>query len=218
MRLPRCTSLSYDAIVFPHFRWPELVLGILAELPVTTFRLLNQPDPFAVDSFSVALSRRLFGTLSPPWKDLREVCFCGTLWSDEQDDSGPAGSEEPDLSLYPRIALVQWAFKVLVVELPELPQSDGKDARDIDSVARQSIADFFDLFFRPVQSEKVDRWWTGLERIELRVAHWVETKFRHQLVKQRKAGPLARLQQRLLPMVVFVGEDGEETRLMEEDE
>lgn len=151
-----------------------------------------------------------------PWKNLHTIRFNGRLWY----DSGTREHDDEHIRQFVRrrISFWQWSFRTLVIDLP----------RDLKQSMLWFGGDLTDLFLEPNEGRETvsssttarlepERWWNGLERIELRVPIWLEDQFRLRLKMAQKES-LATLQQRILPMIVFVGVDGEESRLMTEGE
>lgn len=113
-----------------------------------------------------------------------------------------------------RLAFESWSFSLLAIDIPNLEMS----ARDANARARN----FPDSFFLNEFSDELEladsgRWWTGLEKIELRVPTSFETSFRRCYEAAVKAAPLSVMEKKILPLIVFIGENGEESKLVEED-
>ena len=158
-------------------------------------------SPWIAHTFPLAVATRLGRLGEQPWQDLQTLTVDGALWFDQVDHHG--------LPISPRISFAAWTFKTLIVNLPPQPANWR---------TRPFTHDFFNLFLDPVTARESATWWVGLERIELRVPSEIEDEFRlRRLDAREKAGPLGGLQKRILPLIVFVREDGRKGWLMEQE-
>jgi len=136
-----------------------------------------------------ALHKALFGEASQPWKQLDSVAFVNATCSDL-----------PSTLIASRISLSNWSFEVLIVEV-----SPG---RPVVGDADRTLS-----LFLPPNLPTTERFLEDVESIEFRMggqfAKVTEEKFRKE-VKGRVARGLTSVEKRLLPLFVFVREDGTE--------
>lgn len=159
--------------------------------------------PYARTPFAASLC----GTIEQPWSDLQSIRMRNLIWTDEVNAIGEVGVK--------RIAFSNWTFEVLTLDLTMMHKAGTRLERN-KRAAKEIAQTFFQFFLDPVDSEESGRWWKGLKRIELRVLPAMEAEFRRRLDLATKALPLAGLQKKILPLIVFVDDDGTERRLIEQ--
>lgn len=198
--------------VLPPLHPDSALCNVFLHLPVQYFALRyrgSEVGPACATDTAGECSIELLGTDEQPWEHLKSFCLVDTFWHDEvlyrPDIPGPTSHSD----WFARIAFANWKMSVLIFDGSRGPWRDATD---------QSSLNFFDLFFNPVEAEGSDVWWTELERIELRIPLSMAADFRSRYDEAIKAGPLARLQRRILPMVVFIAPDGTESKLIDDAE
>lgn len=202
-QLSRCRTLVIDeaGLFMSPFDLP-FVWNFLASLPIVVCTIQeSRADtlPSMTRSFSKAMAAQLFGSSRQPWKDLETIRTQGTVFWDAYDKARR--------EITPRLALSEWSFKLLALELPDRPSTPAPGPVQSDE------GTFYSLFFDPVRPDESTSWWRGLERIELTVPSSMEAEMRRRLEEKRWAASIG-LQRRILPMVVFVDKDGSQRKLI----
>lgn len=196
--LPNCSSLflqTNKVSAFPSSPFariaPQLPIRNLTLQHLTLVKYDWYKTSFPCDSFDDDLDE-LLGLRSRPslWTNLNKLVFRNTLWYD-----------------YPkRLSFSDWSFKVVVVEVAPKMVVDTKTA--------------LSLFLEPSPKENVG-FLEDVERIEFKIrggfAREVEQNFRNDATRRKGRG-LSELEKRLLPLMVFVGDDGVERKLLKGDE
>lgn len=189
--LARCTSLTMDMYCLSFCQSSSFRL-FLSRLPILDFSLSACGKEVI---YTASWAKGFFGTTDQPWADLRTVSLSHGLFFDQHDN------DDRKLT-FPRLPFGDWSFDVLIVN------ARWPAVWPTFSVGKE---DFLRFMFK---SDGGRAWWPTLGRIELRAVSAVERAFRRRLKKATKAGSQAGPQKRILPLVVFVDEDGAERRLM----
>ena len=210
--LSRCTSFTVDlsAQISGHRTFlPKLLLQItnLQDFHISYYvRLAYGPQPlFKTNSFYSALTNEI-GAPGPS-APLQTLTFSGAVWWDEVEKT------KRQLSLCNR------AFKVLVLDLRVSPD-DGKTDPDSDLEEDDAAyLNFTDIILDPLRSSPSEAgdFLPEVLRIEFRVGSKLEEHLRGETKKYEQAG-LSAIQKRILPLIVFLDDDGAERKLINETE
>jgi hypothetical protein len=185
------------------------ITPFVRQLPVRDLSLSSEnsspvpPSHAATLGYGSSYVQTVFGSTDQIWPGLQTLRFCGTVWYDYEE----TGNHDDASAIRKRVTFSEWSFKTLVVDI--------KATRAHNSPQEER---FFAVFLNAQHAEATDAWWPRMDRIEMRIPNSLEEGFRRRLAEAQKAGPLARLQQRILPMVVFVDEDGTERKLISDDQ
>lgn len=183
---------------------------IFSRLPVVDF-VVRRGAASPYDRSPIAHLDRtaLEGFLGVPnqaWTTLERVTFDGFVWYDH------VGSLN-----HTRILFADWPFKTLVIDLSGWDETRWQSARH-PGVFGQTIdtrAVFNDIFARPAPKPHLTL--EEVERIEVRLPADIEISFRQATDSVRRNKPVDPVRERLLPLIVLVGPDGQESKLIEID-
>lgn len=125
-----------------------------------------------------------------PWKHLDRVTYKGAILWDSK-----SFTFQNIVSRFRRLPLTEWSFRTLIVDLAEW---------------REKFTDAFLLC-----SAEKEPFFKHVERIELRLSAQEQSDFRSRLQVIKVKNPVDVVRERLLPLIVFVGPDGKETRLID---
>lgn len=180
--------------------------NLVPQLPVIDLSLTHAPRDdwlFPIEStYPFSLAATTFGTSTQPWPALERVIFDGFVPYEVVFWYAPANGGTLAQETLP---LGGWTFKTLLFDL-----------RSWDPPFSLPIPEeFTDLFlYLPLHSKArlVD-----FERVEMRLAQQMEAKLRTALERGVREGKPDEERDRILGLVVFVGPDGEESKLFETD-
>lgn len=201
LNLLKCSFLLFDVCTLYGTR-SSVIRALLVQLPVICLYIDDIGCHKSIcDTFVHPANVVLGLPIQPPqWKDLQRIVFRGTLWFDENLFPGNPGD--------PRISFSEWSFRILVIELA-FPQKVEDAIRALEV--------FLDL--RP--ERRTGDFPRSTERIEFRVCGQFAGEFEKEVredVERRVGRGLTAFEKRVASLMVFVGENGEERRLIEEQE
>lgn len=202
VHLPRCTRLTVDHTS----PLPSPLRVLVPQLPVIDLVLTHAPRDdwlFPIGStYPYSLAATTFGTSAQPWSTLERVILDGyvpydvVFWinlfhgGEVAQDTLPFGG---------------WTFRTLAFDLQSWNPPFSLPIPE----------EFTDLFFYLPLHSKVRL--VDVERIELRLVPEMEVKLRAALERGVRKDEPDEERDRLLGLMVFVGPDGKESRLIETD-
>ena len=174
---------------------PSALRSILPRLPIVDLVIKNHAEdghsmPIRFDGVCPLASH--LDMPDQPWKDLNRVTYAGSIIWDP-----PPVLFQSNGDPHSRLPLAEWSFKTLVVDLVKW--------RDEVTAA----------FVHPPRN---DPFLEDVERIELHVDAQVEVGLRSEVEKARRDKPVDPVRERILPLIVFVGPDRKERKLLEADQ
>ena len=212
--LSRCTSLLVDLssdLIGDRTFLPNLMPQItnLRHLRIAYHTFYHHSKPWRTLGSNTSFVNLIGGPA--PSAPLETLTFTGAVLWDQVKYPGPAS--------FHRLSLSDRAFKTLVVDLRE-----SADNRETDSYRKSDEEEEADLedaaiILDPLRSmpSQAGHFLPEVRRIELRVGSKLEGQLRTQTKKYEQAG-LSVLQERILPPIVFIDDDGTERRVIEATE
>lgn len=197
--LPNCASLTLD---YSAFRLASALKALWPSIPVVDFTFRVEQDPTdQLAEFDERYDESLASDLGMPtqiWTKLRRVTFDGFVFYDRMRLEFPSLRR----AIWHRQPLfTEWSFQELVVDLTRWFPTNNEEA----DYAELHLP----LLFLTVEHEGY------LKDIELRFPHELDARLQAQMKEQRRAKPNNPVRERLLPLMVMVGQDGEERKLLD---